>query len=256
MLHIQQWTLISQTRLAKTSRYSVRRGHYLHHKHKRASNGCQRDTGLRSARRYCAEPERTARTARGRRAPAATRGTSRRGRASGRTRRAVSRRDELRGGGGGGARQHRGGRENHRAGGRDCRGGVRGSGIARRARGIAAIKVGRSGYSLGRVNEGARAPGDSLTVGLDLIGCRDRLTPDGGNSKAASPLLVSRSRRTELIEINRSRGCDRRTREAECTRGGGTINCSNSSQVNHIVVVTSHEFDVERLPGSSRVCVP
>jgi len=181
--------------------------------------------------------------------------TSPRGRVSSRTRRAVRRRDELRGGGSGGAWQHRGGRDS-RAGGRDCRGGVRDRSITRRARGIAAIEVGRSGYGLGGVNEGARAPGDSLTVGLDLIGCRDSLTRDGGNSKTASPLLVSRSRRTELIEINRCRGCDRRTREAECTRGDGTINCSNSSQVNHIVVVTSHEFDVERLPGSSRVCVP
>jgi len=162
----------------------------------------------------------------------------------------------LRGGGSGGARQHRGGLDNHRVGGRDCRGGVRDRSIARGARGIAAIEVGRSGYGLGGVNEGARAPGDSLTVGLDLIGCRDSLTRDGGNSKAASPLLVSRSRRTELIEINRCRGGDRRTREAECTRGGGAINCTNRSQVNHIVVVTSHEFDVERLPGSSRVWVP
>jgi len=250
-------SLTSRLVRRKQARYAVRRGHYLHHEHERASNGCQRDTGLCSARRYCAEPERTASSASGRRAPAATRGTSCRRRARGRARRIDRRRDELRGGGGGGggggARQHRGGREDHRADERDCRGGARAHSIAR---GIAAIEVGRCGYGYGGVNEGARAPGDSLTVGLGLIGCRDSLTPDGGNSKAASPLLVSRSRRTELIEINRCRGCDRRTREAECTRGGGTINCTNSSQVNHIDVVTSHELDVERLPGSSRVRGP
>jgi len=96
-----------------------------------------------------------------------------------------------------------------------------------------------------------------LTVGLVLIGGRYSFTRRVGDSKAASPSPGSRGRGCgELVEINRCGGRDSRTRVGECTRGGGTVDGSNSGQVNHIEVVTGHELDIELLPCSSLVWAP
>jgi len=82
------------------------------------------------------------------------------------------------------------------------------------------------------------------------------LTRRAGNGKAASPQLVTRCGRSELVEIDRCGGVDRRTLVAECARGGGTIDGSDSGKMDHIEVGTGHELNVERLPSSSRVWVP
>jgi len=49
---------------------------------------------------------------------------------------------------------------------------------------------------------------------------------------------------------------DRRTRVAECTRGGGTIDRGDGGEGYHRDVVAGHELDVHRLPQPSRVWGP